>query len=112
MDKAELRDGDPVGRELSEARARALHAGLATFEHDRSPVADAMREAFAMRLAPEAGQDGDSLNSTTALIPVAALQAARLAVLATRASEEIGDDAFHLVEEDLDWLEMVVGSKP
>jgi hypothetical protein len=28
-----------------------------------------------------------------------------------RASDEIGDDAFHQVEEDLDWLEMAGGSE-
>jgi hypothetical protein len=28
-----------------------------------------------------------------------------------RANHEIGDDAFHLVEEDLDWLEMAVSRK-
>ena len=33
----DLHDDDPVGRELSAARERALRAGLATFEHDRSP---------------------------------------------------------------------------
>jgi hypothetical protein len=27
-------------------------------------------------------------------------------VLAMRSSEEIGDDAFHRIEEELDWLEM------
>ena len=27
-----------------------------------------------------------------------------------RASDEIGDDAFHLMEEELDWLEMAGGS--
>ncbi len=42
----------------------------------------------------------------------AALQAARQAVLAMRANDEIGDDAFHLVEEELDWLEMAIGSEP
>ena len=26
-----------------------------------------------------------------------------------RANEEIGDDAFHLMEEELDWLEMARG---
>jgi hypothetical protein len=26
-----------------------------------------------------------------------------------RANQEIGDDAFHQVEEDLDWLEMAGG---
>ena len=36
-----------------------------------------------------------------------ALDAARYAVLAMRASNEIGDDAFHQLEEQLDWLEMI-----
>jgi CPA1 family monovalent cation:H+ antiporter len=108
----DLDDDDPIGRELSAARARALRAGLATFEHDRSPVADTIREAFTMRLAPGHREGGDARRSATAEIHRAALQAARQAVLATRANDEIGDDAFHLVEEDLDWLEMAVGSKP
>ncbi len=40
-----------------------------------------------------------------------ALQAARQAVLDMRANDEIGDDAFHRVEEKLDWLEMASGGK-
>jgi hypothetical protein len=28
-----------------------------------------------------------------------------------RANEEIGDDAFHRMEEELDWLEMAGGRK-
>jgi monovalent cation/hydrogen antiporter len=105
----ELKDDDPIGRELHEARARALRAGLATFEHDRSPVADAIRQAFAMRLAP--GENGDSRRLATGEIPRTALRAARQAILTMRANDEIGDDAFHLVEEDLDWLEMAVGKE-
>ena len=38
-------------------------------------------------------------------------QAARQAVLAMRANDEIGDDAFHQIEEELDWLEMAGGRK-
>jgi CPA1 family monovalent cation:H+ antiporter len=108
----DLDDDDPIGRELSAARAGALRAGLATFEHDRSPIADAIREAFTMRLAPGHREGGDARRSATAEIHRAALQAARQAVLAMRANAEIGDDAFHLVEEDLDWLEMAIGSNP
>jgi CPA1 family monovalent cation:H+ antiporter len=104
-----LKDDDPIGRELSEARARALSAGLATFEHDRSPVADAIRQAFAMRLEP--GESGHSRRSAIGEIPRTAIQAARQAILTMRANDEIGDDAFHLVEEDLDWLEMAVGTE-
>ena len=40
-----------------------------------------------------------------------ALAAARQAVLAMRESDEIGDDAFHEVEEELDWLEMADGNQ-
>jgi len=28
-----------------------------------------------------------------------------------RASDEIGDDAFHQIEEELDWLEMASGTQ-
>jgi Na+/H+ antiporter len=108
----DLKDDDPIGRELSAARARALRAGLATFEHDQSAVADAIREEFTMRLAPGRREGSDTKRSAHVEMYRAALQAARQAVLAMRANNEIGDDAFHLVEEDLDWLEMAVGSKP
>jgi CPA1 family monovalent cation:H+ antiporter len=89
---------------------RALRAGLATFEHDRSPVADAIREEFTMRLVPWLRERGDARRAAHAEIHRAALQAARQAVLAMRANNEIGDDAFHLMEEESDWLEMAVRS--
>jgi CPA1 family monovalent cation:H+ antiporter len=109
----DLHDDDPVERELSAARARALRAGLASFAHDRSPVAEVVRQELTARLAHERA-DGDAGNATRSAhseIHRGALQAAREAVLAMRANDEIGDDAFHRIEEELDWLEMV-GSKP
>ncbi len=108
----DLHDDDPIGRELSAARERALRAGLATFEHDRSSVADAVREEFTTRLVPGPREGGGAGGSAYAEIHRAALQAARQAVLAMRANDEIGDDAFHLMEEELDWLEMAVRSEP
>jgi len=29
-----------------------------------------------------------------------------------RTDQEIGDDAFHLIEEELDWLDMAVREEP
>ena len=46
----DLRDDDPVGHEVTAARERALRAGLARFEHDRSPVAEAVRQEFIAHL--------------------------------------------------------------
>ena len=104
----DLHDDDPVGRELHAARQRALRAGLASFAHDESSVANAVRQEFTAHLASEraGGDAGDPTRSAHGEIHRSALQAARQAVIAMRASDEIGDDAFHRIEEELDWLEM------
>jgi len=109
----DLHDDDPVGREVIAARERALQAGLASFENDESPVAKAVREEFRAHLANKGGDSktSDSPHSSHAGIHRDALRAARDAVLAMRANHEIGDDAFHKLEEDLDWLEMAGGGE-
>jgi monovalent cation/hydrogen antiporter len=106
----DLRDDDPVGRELRAARERALSAGLASLAHDESAVADAVRREFTARLTEERPgvHAGDSTPSARSEIHREALDAARQAVLAMRANDEIGDDAFHEIEEELDWLEMAI----
>src|SRR5688572_10485325 len=96
----DLRDDDPVGRELSTARARALRAGLASLEDNRSPVAEALRQEFTVHLTPSDREAGDPRRSVHTELHRTALQAARQAVLAMRAQDEIGDDAFHLIEEE------------
>jgi len=108
----DLHDDDPVSRELSAAREGALRAGLATFDHDGSPVAQALREEFTTRLTPGRHEQDNARRAAHAEIHRAALQAARQAIFAMRANDEIGDDAFHMMEEELDWLEMAVGSEP
>jgi Na+/H+ antiporter len=115
----DLRDDDPVGHERRAARDRALRAGLASLQHNPSPAADAVRQEFTTHLQHEhTGGDGDSdgdgdesPRSEHSRLHREALAAARQAVLAMRASDEIGDDAFHEVEEELDWLEMSDGGK-
>jgi CPA1 family monovalent cation:H+ antiporter len=107
-----LQDDDPVGRELRAARERALSAGLASLARDPSPVAEFVRQEFTARLAderPVADPSDAASRPTRRELFRGALQAARQAVLAMRANDEIGDDAFHQVEEELDWLEMAGG---
>ena len=102
-----LRDDDPVGRELIAARERALRAALASLDDDRSPLADVVRHELTARLGrKDATQPSADPVSAHGEIHGRALQAARRAALAMRASDEIGDDAFHQLEEELDWLEM------
>jgi hypothetical protein len=106
-----LQDDDPIGREVAAARERALHAALASFGNDQSPLADALREEFTIRLGPADGDGSDPQRAIHAERHRAALDAARRAVLAMRANDEIGDDAFHRMEEELDWHEMAIGTE-
>src|SRR5262249_11457799 len=101
----DLRDDDYIGREVAAARERTLQAGLESIAQDRSPAAGRIRETFRARLgAWQAGAPGARLAPVE---PFArGIRAARQALLAMRDNEEIGDDAFHRVEQELDWLEM------
>ena len=111
----DLRDDDPVGQERRAARDRALRAGLASLQHDPSPAADAVRQEFTAHLEhdheDDDGHGGEGPGAEHSRLHREALAAARQAVLAMRESDEIGDDAFHEVEEELDWLEMADGNK-
>ena len=109
----DLRDEDPVGREVAAARARALRVGLAELDDDPSPVADVVRQEFTAHLGvlhatPEQGEARRSAHRDTHR---RAIDAARHAIVTMRTNEEIGDDAFHRVEEELDWIEMSGGAE-
>ena len=106
-----LRDDDPVGREVGAARERALRVGLSRFESDRSPVAEAVRQEFIAHLGSVDAdpEEGEARRFAHGDIHRRALHAARQAVFAMRATDEIGDDAFHQMEEELDWIEMAGG---
>jgi monovalent cation/hydrogen antiporter len=107
----DLQDDDPVGRELIAARECALRAGLESFAHDRSPVAEAVRQEFIAHLGSDSddSDEGETPHADHSGIHRSAIQAARQAVLQLRNNDEIGDDAFHQMEEELDWLEMAGG---
>ena len=111
-DGAVRRHDDPVGREVNLAREHALRAGVAALEHDSSPVAREVKREFTAHLGSVAGPgQSDARRSAHHDLHHRALQAARQAVLGMRANEEIGDDAFHRIEEELDWIEMSDGGK-
>jgi CPA1 family monovalent cation:H+ antiporter len=81
---------------------------LASFADDDSAAAERARKELRGRLgsaAPAAGQQGDAPPPHVGLYRHA-LQAARQAVIDLRDREEIGDDAFHALENELDWLEL------
>jgi len=89
-----------------------LGAALASLADHQSPVAKLVRKEFTARLSAErADADASAVSRAEySRLHGAAVRAARRAVIAMRAKDEIGDDAFHQIEEELDWLEMAGGA--
>jgi monovalent cation/hydrogen antiporter len=106
----DLRDDHPVEREVEAARGRALNAALATFDGVDSEVGRAIRQEFAAHLRPaRGGPDDAGLNHEE--FHLSALAAARRVIFEMRETGEIGDDAFHQLEEEFDWMEMASGRR-
>jgi CPA1 family monovalent cation:H+ antiporter len=100
-----LRDDRPVEREVAAARERALQAALATVDGLDSEVAWLIRQEFASHL--RAGRDNDrDKQMDHEKLHRSGLDAARRTILDMREKSEIGDDAFHQLEREFDWLEM------
>ena len=84
---------------------------ISSLARDTLPFADVVRQQFTAYLGADRAEacEGTSSRDVYGVAHRGALGAARQAVLAMRASDEIGDDAFHRIEEELDWLEMSAG---
>ena len=109
---AKLEDDGTVEKEVNEARIKAIRAGLAALQDNDSPQADRIREEYEDALRYAADCDGklpDRLSGDRLRRKAAA--AAREMLMELRDKGEIGDAAFHQVEERLDWLEMSAGGQ-
>ena len=108
----DLHDDDPVGREVDAARTRALEAALASFADDTSAAAESVRREFEDHLRGAAADPAaaEAEGSGHEEIHRRALVAARRTILDMRARDDIGDHAFHRLEEEFDWVEMGIGS--
>lgn len=104
-------DDDPVGREAAYARGVVFRAALDAIDADPSEEAEILRlEYRAVLLRAETAPDGGLSSRELPADPLRrrAVAAARQALLRLRRTEAIGDDAFHLVEEELDRAELSV----
>ncbi|MCG2594313.1 sodium:proton antiporter [Ramlibacter sp. XY19] len=105
----DLHDGDPVAREEHAARRRLMEAALAQLPEGRSAAADLVRKEMKLWLGQIHREEGEGPHAAFGADYYAAyraaLRGAREALLAMRESGDIGDDAFHTLENDLDWME-------
>jgi monovalent cation/hydrogen antiporter len=102
----DLRDDDPVGREVAHGRVTAYRAALTALDGADSPLAEALRVELKEELAQANGTGADEAGTSRDGLRLKAVAAARHAILALRRDGEIGDDAFHRIEEEIDRIEL------
>jgi monovalent cation/hydrogen antiporter len=107
-----LDDDGAVEREVRVAREAAARAGFAALDPSEARVAEAslLRQKYELRLRrfedASAQSAGPALDTSKPHPMLRALAAERLALTELRIRGVIGDDAFHRVEEELDWADL------
>jgi CPA1 family monovalent cation:H+ antiporter len=107
----DLDEADPVAHEIEAARGAAYRAALATLEKDTSKEAKLLRYEYETQLhrAEAEGQTSEGLPADP--LRRRAIEAARGTIFDMRQTGDIGDDAFHRIEEEFDWAELSAGSQ-
>jgi Na+/H+ antiporter len=100
-----LPEDNTVESEIHLARKAALKAAMGALEAEESPAAQRLRLEYAEALQ-EARRGGDARDTTDNALRRRVVDASRDAIQALRHDETIGDDAYRMVEEELDWLEL------
>jgi CPA1 family monovalent cation:H+ antiporter len=104
-------EDDPVVREVTQARIAAYRAALGTLDGDASDEAKLLRKELSRSLTQAEGdQDGVGFETPLDLLRLRGIEAARRAAYELRRSGDIGDDAYHVLEEEFDWAEMSAGT--
>jgi CPA1 family monovalent cation:H+ antiporter len=104
-----LKDDNPVAIEAARARGVAFRAALEAIDGEASLEAELLRREYReVLMQAEGNPDGSVTGAEMPADPLRrrALAAARQAILSLRESEDIGDDAFHQIEEELDRAEL------
>ncbi|MEH2512097.1 Na+/H+ antiporter [Nitrobacteraceae bacterium AZCC 1564] len=103
-----LEDDDPVPHEVGWARRAAFHAALEAINGDTSAEAEMLRLEYQQMLDKAESDPNGLMSSELPADPLRrqAISAARRVLFEMRSSGEIGDDAFHRLEEEFDWAEL------
>ena len=110
-----IKDDQTVDREVNLARMATAEAALRALEdHPASTATEAVRREYKMRIRRiQSGETGgkEEVSSELASVQHHSILAERRALSDLRARGQIGDDAFHRVEEELDWAEVHVARR-
>ncbi|TFV94810.1 sodium:proton antiporter, partial [Oxalobacteraceae bacterium OM1] len=107
----DLRDDQPVEREATLAARRALQAALAAIDGDASEEAKSLRREYRQALEQtQWNRQGSGKRTRYNALRRQAVKAARDVVIKLWQTGQIGDDAFHRVEQELDQIEIGIAA--
>ena len=100
-----FRDDNAVEEEVSRGRVAIMHTALDELAADKSPEAAMVRQGYLATLAI-AGSDTPQAATEYEKLKLKIIPKQRAALAGLRERGEIGDEAFHRLEEELDWAEL------
>ncbi|MBN9075621.1 MAG: sodium:proton antiporter [Rhizobiales bacterium 65-79] len=95
-----------VEEEVSHARAAVMRAALASLDGDGSGVAFAVRGEYEAALAVAGNRDAPQAATDHDRLRLQAVHHQRRVLEELRIRGEIGDEAYHRLEEEIDWAEL------
>ena len=106
-----LTDDDPVGREVRLGRTRAYQALLDAIQDDETLAAKLLRKEYSAVVALNASQGQDVPVDDVPDGPLRrrAIAVARQHAFELRRDDVIGDDAYRVLVQELDWAELSAG---
>ena len=106
LDRLGFETDGGVEQEISRGRLGLMQAALDTLAEDHSPAAAAVRESY-LAAREVAGNPDEPQGATEHdRLHLRAITAQRSALHRLREEGAIGDEAFHQLEEELDWAEL------
>lgn len=102
----DLKDDSPVEREVGEAWRKALEAARATLDGEDSEAADVLRREYDAAIRATENDEPTRPALPGDALRLKAVNAARDTVHELRETGAIGNDAFNLLQEELDRLEL------
>lgn len=108
-----IKDDEPVEREIRLARAALADISLVAIEGDGSDEAVALRDE--LQIEKQTAEEADE-GEAQPVLPATVLRGRvskvrRRRLLALRDQGTIGDDAFHVLEEELDFADLAIDSR-
>jgi Na+/H+ antiporter len=101
-----LKDDESLQHETSEARVAVMQAALDSLDGDTSPAAALVREQYAAARKVAEDQREPQAATEFDLLRMRAIEAQRRKLYDLRRQGRIGDEAYHRIQEELDWSEL------